>query len=98
MFAPFARIAREKDAMSDTRSHSGGETGREAGGATVRVNGVPLDWPEAGSVADLLERLGMQGKRVAVSINRSVIPRSRHGEALVRAGDRIEILEAVGGG
>jgi sulfur carrier protein len=117
MFGQFAQIARKKDAMSDTRSHSGEETGgvtgrdtgvfpracdasdlSEAGGATVRVNGVPLDWPEAGSVADLLERLGMQGKRVAVSINRSVIPRSRHGEAPVRAGDRIEILEAVGGG
>ncbi len=88
--------------MSDTRSPSEGEKGepggREAGGATVRVNGALLDWPEAGSVSDLLERLGMQGKRVAVSVNRSVIPRSRHGEARVQAGDRIEILEAVGGG
>jgi len=49
-------------------------------------------------VAELLAQLGMQGKRVALSINRSVIPRSRHPEATVRAADRVEILEAVGGG
>lgn len=81
----------------------GREPGREAPretdrAMTVLVNGAALEWPETGTVADLLARLGMQGKRVAVSIDRSVIPRSRHGEALVRAGDRIEILEAVGGG
>ncbi len=98
MFVPAAPIAREKDAMSDTRSRSGGPASDETAGATVRVNGAPLDWPAPGSVADLLERLGLQGKRVAVSINRSVIPRSRHAEAPVHAGDRIEILEAVGGG
>lgn len=66
--------------------------------ATVLVNGAALEWPAPGTIADLLARLGMQGKRVAVSIDRNVIPRSRHGEAPVRAGDRIEILEAVGGG
>ncbi len=78
-------------------------TGRDARreavpAASVFVNGVALEWPETGTVADLLARLGMQDKRVAVSIDRNVIPRSRHGEAPVRAGDRIEILEAVGGG
>ena len=98
MFARSAPIARENDAMSDTRGQSGGRAEGGADGASVRVNGDPIDWPRAGSVADLLERLGLQGKRVAVSVNRSVIPRSRHAEAVVHAGDRIEILEAVGGG
>lgn len=75
------------------------DPGRGAGQAqTVLVNGAALDWPVPGTITDLLVRLGMQGKRVAVSIDRNVIPRSRHGEAPVRAGDRIEILEAVGGG
>ena len=66
--------------------------------AAVRVNGVDFTLSAPCSVSDLLAQLGMQGKRVAVSVNRSVIPRSGHPEAPVRAGDRIEILEAVGGG
>ncbi len=79
-------------------SETGSEFERGAGEATVLVNGVDVGLRAPCSVADLLDQLGMQGKRVAVSINRSVIPRSRHGEARVCAGDRIEILEAVGGG
>jgi len=90
MFARSASIAWKRDEMS--------EISGEVGGANVRVNGVELAWPGVGSVDELLARLGMQGKRVAVSVNRSVIPRSRHGEAPVHPGDRIEILEAVGGG
>ena len=42
--------------------------------------------------------LGMEGKRVAVALNRDVVPRSEYGSAPVADGDRIEILEAVGGG
>ncbi len=79
-------------------SETGGELERETGEATVLVNGVEVGLRAPCSVADLLGQLGMQGKRLAVSINRNVIPRSRHPEARVGAGDRIEILEAVGGG
>ena len=83
---------------SETGGEMDGEFERDAGEARVRVNGVDLGLRAPCSVADLLGQLGMQGKRVAVSINRNVIPRSRHCDARVAAGDRIEILEAVGGG
>ncbi len=79
-------------------SETGGEVERDTSEATVLVNGVGVGLRAPCSVADLLGQLGMQGKRVAVSINRNVVPRSRHPEVGVRAGDRIEILEAVGGG
>lgn len=79
-------------------SEMGGELERDTGEAKILVNGVEVGLRAPCSVADLLGQLGMQGKRVAVSINRNVIPRSRHPEARVGAGDRIEILEAVGGG
>jgi sulfur carrier protein len=79
-------------------SETGGELERDTGEATVLVNGVDVGLRAPCSVSDLLGPLGMPGKRVAVSINRNVIPGSRHPEARVCAGDRIEILEAVGGG
>jgi sulfur carrier protein len=50
------------------------------------------------SVETLLERLHLGGKRVAVAVNRVVVPRSRYPEIELANGDRIEILEAVGGG
>ena len=44
----------------------------------------------------LLGMLGMEGDRVAVALNRDVVPRSQFGSAAIAEGDRIEILEAVG--
>ena len=52
----------------------------------------------AATVAELLEGLDLGGKRVAVAVNRDVVIRSRYAEHRLAEGDRIEILEAVGGG
>jgi len=65
---------------------------------TLFVNGDPQTLMSPCSVADLLETLEMSGRRVAVAVNRNVIVRSRYEEAELANGDRIEILEAVGGG
>ena len=62
------------------------------------VNGEPLALPRPGRVVDLLEKLGMTGRRVAVAVNRRVVVRSAYAETALSDGDRIEILEAVGGG
>jgi sulfur carrier protein len=50
------------------------------------------------TISDLLEQLELGGKRVAVALNRQVIARSRYAKIEVTEHDRIEILEAVGGG
>ena len=49
-------------------------------------------------VADLLRELALEGKRVAVEKNGQIVPRSRHAETMISAGDRIEVVAAVGGG
>ncbi len=49
-------------------------------------------------VADLVRELSLEGKRVAVEQNGQIVPRSQHAETLVSAGDRIEVVVAVGGG
>ena len=64
----------------------------------VLVNGEPQTLPSPGRVCDLLEVLGMTGRRVAVAVNRHVVARSAYAETALSDGDRIEILEAVGGG
>ena len=62
------------------------------------MNGAGHEIPAETSVAELLARLAFGGKRIAVAVNRSVVPRSAFDTQKLAAGDRIEILEAVGGG
>ena len=64
----------------------------------VEVNGEGRAVPAASSVSTLLETLGLSGKRVAVAVNRAVVVRSLYAEVELAEGDRVEILEAVGGG
>jgi sulfur carrier protein len=50
------------------------------------------------TVAALLDELGLAGKRVAVEVNRDIVPRSEHATRRLREGDRVEIIHAIGGG
>lgn len=63
------------------------------------VNGEPRTFAAEGlTVAELLERLGQAGRRVAVEVNRRIVPRARHAEHRLEAGDEVEIVQFVGGG
>ena len=50
------------------------------------------------NVTQLLEHMGLQGKRIAVERNGEIIPRSRFDQPLLADGDQLEIVVAVGGG
>jgi sulfur carrier protein len=62
------------------------------------VNGEARTIRAGASVADLVEALGLGGRRLAVAVNRDVVPRARRARLQLAEGDRVEILEAVGGG
>ncbi len=62
------------------------------------VNGEARSVPSACTVRDLLLLLALDRRRIAVAVNRDVVPRSERASLVLAAGDRIEILEAVGGG
>jgi len=47
---------------------------------------------------DLLERLELTGRRLAIEVNEELVPRSRFATHRLQAGDRVEIIHAVGGG
>jgi sulfur carrier protein len=64
----------------------------------IILNGAPLVLDAALTVAALLERQGLAGKRVAVERNGEIVPKSRHASTQLEAGDRLEIVVAVGGG
>ncbi|MCG3143089.1 MAG: hypothetical protein HONDAALG_00403 [Gammaproteobacteria bacterium] len=66
-------------------------------GLQITVNGRPLSLCDGSTVADLIGELRVGG-RYAVEINRRIVPRSAHGGTLLKAGDRVEIVQAIGGG
>jgi thiamine biosynthesis protein ThiS len=53
---------------------------------------------EAISVSELLERLSIDARRVAVEHNLVVLKRAAFADTVVREGDQIEIVNFVGGG
>ena len=79
-------------------SESGLSSKQVGASLALDVNGEARSVTGPCSVAELLEQLGLGGKRVAVAVNRDVVVRSRYADIALACGDRIEILEAVGGG
>jgi len=64
----------------------------------ILLNGSPHRCDDTVTVADLVRKLALQGKRVAVERNGEIVPKGRHDETKLAAGDRVEIVAAVGGG
>jgi len=68
---------------------------------TLFINGDEHPFPDSPTpftLIALVESLGMKSDRVAVELNRDIVPRDRWPETLLNEGDRLEIVHFVGGG
>jgi sulfur carrier protein len=64
----------------------------------ITVNGAPHRFENSLCVADLVQKLGMSGKKIAVERNGEIVPKSVHARTSLTDGDKVEIVVAVGGG
>jgi len=67
----------------------------------LQINGEERDFsaaPVPFTLAALVEALGMKPDRVAVELNRDIVPRDRWLETRLNDGDRLEVVHFVGGG
>jgi len=64
----------------------------------ILVNGEKISLPKDSSIEDLIVYLGYQNQRIAIEINESIIPKSNHSAFLLQDLDKVEIINAVGGG
>jgi thiamine biosynthesis protein ThiS len=64
----------------------------------LTINGEDRSLPSAASLDALVEQLGMKSDRVAIELNREIVPRDRWSQTGLRDGDRLEIVHFVGGG
>ena len=64
----------------------------------IIVNDKPEEVKPNDTIATLLDRLSLTGKRIAVERNGQIVPKSEHQNTTFADGDKVEIVVAVGGG
>ena len=67
----------------------------------LHINGEERDFPSAAApftLTALVETLGMKPDRVAVELNRDIVPRDRWAETVLNERDKLEVVHFVGGG
>ena len=64
----------------------------------ITVNGESHSLEPETSLGQLLEKLGVGEKRIAVEVNREIVPRSEYDKFKLSESDTIEIVNAIGGG
>jgi len=65
---------------------------------SIIVNGESREAKPGATVANLLSEMGLNAGRVAIERNLEILPRLQWPETLLAAGDRLEIVQFVGGG
>lgn len=64
----------------------------------IQLNGQDHDLPGAMTLDRLVERLGLDARKVAIERNLEIVPRSTYAGTVLAEGDRLEIVNFVGGG
>ena len=64
----------------------------------IQINGSVRSVCKGTTVSALIRILALTERKIAIEINQQIVPRCRHEQTQLRGGDRIEIIEAIGGG
>ena len=64
----------------------------------IVLNGNEREISAGLTAAGLVDELGLSEQRIAVEVNEELIVRSALAQHVLTAGDRIEIIQAIGGG
>ncbi|CAK0767605.1 sulfur carrier protein [Gammaproteobacteria bacterium] len=64
----------------------------------ILLNGQPQQVRDGLNLTELVESLGLTGRRLAIEVNLEVVPRSVYPSHRLRPGDRVEVVHAIGGG
>lgn len=64
----------------------------------VYINGEAHTFSDAVSVADIVEKQGLTGKKIAVELNLEILPFQQYTSQQLVDGDKLEIVHAIGGG
>ena len=65
---------------------------------TIRLNGDPYVIEGDARLTSLIEALKMKPTRIAVELNREIVPKADYAKVTLREGDELELINFVGGG
>jgi len=64
----------------------------------IILNGEQRDIPEAATAAELVDFLQLGERRIAMEVNLDIVPRGAYANHVLKEGDRVEVVHAIGGG
>jgi sulfur carrier protein len=65
----------------------------------LQINGEERSFdPAVPTLAALVEALAMKPDRLAIELNREIVPRDRWSDTALNDGDKLEVVHFVGGG
>ena len=64
----------------------------------IQVNGTTRNVQKDITVSALIRTLDLTERKIAIEINQEIVPQSSHEQTRLCDGDRVEIIEAIGGG
>lgn len=64
----------------------------------INLNGQQWELSDGSAVSDLIAQLNLHPQRVAVELNKQLVPRAQHSSTRLSEDDQIEIVTLVGGG
>lgn len=64
----------------------------------LTINGEERSFEGGLDIAGLVRTLGLDARKVAVERNLEIVPRSTYAKVILAEGDRLEIVQFVGGG
>jgi len=64
----------------------------------IFLNGEAREVSDNYTAAQLVEALGLTGKRIAMEVNMEIVPRSDYESHPLHEGDKVEVVHAIGGG
>ena len=71
---------------------------KDSGAFTITLNGEPYRLEGEARLSTLIAALKMRPPRIAVELNREVVPKAHYDKTILKAGDQLEIINFVGGG
>ena len=71
---------------------------KDSGAFTITLNGEAYRLEGEARLSTLIAALKMRPPRIAVELNREVVPKAHYDKTILKAGDQLEIINFVGGG
>ena len=66
--------------------------------AKIQLNGAPYEISDGTNLNELLNKLKIQKKKVAIEVNGEIIEKNKYPNLILNKGDKVEIVKFIGGG